>query len=143
MRSDAETMDAYLAELPENKRALVSALRDIVLEHLPAGYVEVMNWGMISFEVPMEVSGKTYNGAPLMYAAIGAQKAHVGLYLCGLNCNGALQGAFEAAYAEAGVKLDMGKACLRVKREDEIVPTAIASAIASMTPQDFAAASAR
>ena len=51
--SKAKTVDDYLTELPEQRRAVVSAVRDLVNRHLPPGYVETMSWCMISWEVPL------------------------------------------------------------------------------------------
>jgi hypothetical protein len=73
-RSSATTVEAYLAELPDDRRDTVAAVRQVVLDHLPEGYQERMNWGMISYEVPLERYPETYNGQPLMYAALAAQK---------------------------------------------------------------------
>ena len=105
--------------------------------HLAPGFVEVMNWGMICYEIPLSVSGKTYNGKPLMYAAIGAQKGHVGLYLCGVNCKPSLKATFEGLYLASGRKLDMGKACLRIKSEQDIDRKAVAMAISAMTVDEY------
>ena len=43
--SKAATVDEYLASLPAERREVVSAVRDIVLRNLPAGYVEAMRGG--------------------------------------------------------------------------------------------------
>ena len=53
MRSEAATVEEYLSELPEDQRHVVSAVRDVIVANLPAGYEEAMNWGMISYEVPV------------------------------------------------------------------------------------------
>jgi len=42
------------------------------LENLSEGYEEVMNWGMITYQVPLETYPDTYNGKPLMYAALAS-----------------------------------------------------------------------
>ena len=137
------SVDEYIAAAPDKFRPIVEELRALVRTNLPDGYEEVMRWGMITYEVPLEVSGKTYNGKPLMYAAIGAQKRHVGLYLCGLYCvPGHLEG-FQATYEAAGLKLDMGKACVRIKKPQDILRPAIAETIAAIPVADFVAASAR
>jgi hypothetical protein len=81
--SKAATVDAYLAELPEDRRAVVSAVRDVVLRSLPAGYEESMAFGMIGYGVPLARYPDTYNGQPLSYAAIAAQKSYYALYLMG------------------------------------------------------------
>ncbi|MCB1027999.1 MAG: DUF1801 domain-containing protein, partial [Microthrixaceae bacterium] len=62
MQSTAETPEQYLAELPPDRAEAISAVRDVILEHLPEGYVESMRWGMISYEVPLERFPDTYNG---------------------------------------------------------------------------------
>lgn len=44
------TVDEYLGELPEDRRAIVAKVRKLVLKHLPKGYRETVSWGMISYE---------------------------------------------------------------------------------------------
>lgn len=130
--SKAATPEDYLAELPPERRALVSRLRDLVNANLPDGYVERMNWGMIAWEVPLERYAGGHNGQPLSYAALAAQKSHTALYL---NCVYASEQRTEqlkAAWAAAGKKLDMGKACLRFKREDQLAEDVLAEAIRSI-----------
>ena len=84
MRSDAQTVEAYLAELPDDRRAAISAVREVILENLPDGYEESMNWGMIAYEVPLSTYPDTYNGQPLSYAALASQKNHMAVYLSGI-----------------------------------------------------------
>lgn len=143
MRSDATNVADYLDEIAETQRDLVVTLRDLVKANLPSGYQETMNWGMISYEVPLDVSGKTYNGKPLMYAAIGAQKRHVGLYLCGLYCRTDLMESFKQAHRASGKKLDIGKACLRIKKPEDILPEAISAAVAALSVEEYVAISKR
>ena len=81
MRSDAKTVDEYLRSLPDDRRHAIEQVRQVILTNLPNGYAEAMNWGMISYEVPLEVQPDTYNGQPLMYAALASQKHHMALYL--------------------------------------------------------------
>jgi len=42
-----------------------------------------MNWGMITYQVPLETYPNTYNGKPLAYAAVASQKNHMAVYLIG------------------------------------------------------------
>jgi hypothetical protein len=84
MQSDADTVEDYLAELPEDRRATISAVRDVVNENLPAGYRETMAFGMIGWGIPLEDYPDTYNGQPLGIAALASQKNHMALYLMGL-----------------------------------------------------------
>jgi uncharacterized protein YdhG (YjbR/CyaY superfamily) len=141
MKSAADTVENYIEALPEDRRSAIETLRRLVLANLPEGYVEAFNWGMIAYEVPLEMSGKTYNGKPLLYAALASQKNHLALYL---NCIYASPGSrekLEAAFRAAGKKFDMGKSCLRFKRLDDIELDAVAEAIRSVTPAELVAAS--
>lgn len=135
----ADTPEAYLAELPPERRGLVEKLRAIVNANIPDGYVERMDWGMISWELPLERYPDTYNGRPLVYAGLAAQKNHTALYL---NCVYASTGRTErlqAAWAAAGKKLDMGKSCLRFKRADQVAENVLAEAVASVPVEAFIA----
>ncbi len=118
VQSKASTVAEYLAELPAEQRAEVSAVRDVILAHLPDGYVEVMRWGMITWEVPLEVSGPTYNKQPLSYVALAAQKRHCSVYLTTVMGPG--EESFRSRYAATGKKLDMGKSCLRFRNPAKI-----------------------
>ena len=80
-KTDATTVEEYLDLLPEDKRPDVEKLREMVLKYLPEGYVETINWGMISYEIPLEVYPVTYNKKPLMFAGLAAQKNNISLYL--------------------------------------------------------------
>lgn len=137
MPSKAETVDAYLAELTDEDRAVVTAVRDVVVEHLPAGYDEQMNWGMICYEVPLETYPETYNGQPLQYAALTRQKRHFALYLSAVYQNPERAQWLQEQYDEAGLKLDMGKSCLRFKRLDQLPLSVIGELIGAVPPAAF------
>jgi len=95
MRSEAATVQEYLSELPPERRQIIEKVRQTILDHLPDGYEEVMNWGMITYQVPLEVYPDTYNKKPLMYAALASQKNHMAVYLTGIYLDGELQQDFE------------------------------------------------
>jgi hypothetical protein len=84
MQSKAATVKEYLEELTPERREQVEAVRKVILENLPEGYEEVMNWGMITYQVPLEVYPDTYNKKPMMYAALASQKNHMAVYLTGI-----------------------------------------------------------
>lgn len=129
--SAAATVEAYLAELPSERREVIATVRSLVNANLPDGYVETMNWGMISWEIPLSRYPNTYNKQPLAYAALAAQKNHYALYLMCAYADSQSERELRAAYAAAGMKLDMGKSCLRFRGLDGLLPSAIAAAIAS------------
>jgi len=136
-RSDAATPDAYLAELEPGRAAELGRVRDSVNAAMPKGYVERMAWGMISWEVPIEVSGPTYNKRPLVYAALAAQKNYSALYLNCVYASPDRTKRLRDAFAAAGKKLDMGKSCIRFRRAGDLPLEAIAREIGSTTPEEY------
>ena len=132
--SRAATVEDYLAELPAERREVISTVRDTIRKKLPKGYRETMNWGMISYEIPLEDYPDTYNAQPLMYAALAAQKNHYAVYLIGLGHPERLR-EFEAEFEKAGKKLDVGKSCVRFKKLEDIPLAAIGKHIASVPPK--------
>ena len=114
--SKAATVDAYLRELPEDRRKIISAVRKVIVRNLPRGFEEVMDWGVISYHIPLSRYPATYNKKPLMYAGLAAQKNYCAVYLMGLyqGCEMLLE--FRDAYKRAGKKLDMGNAACGSKR---------------------------
>jgi len=137
MRSDAATVAQYLSELPVDRRSAIEAVRKMILEHLPKGYEEAMNWGMITYQVPLETYPDTYNGQPLMYAALAAQKSHNAVYLTGIYMDDKARRAFEDAYRATGKRLDVGKSCVRFRKLEDLPLQVIGDAIASLQVNEF------
>jgi uncharacterized protein YdhG (YjbR/CyaY superfamily) len=133
----AATVDEYLAQLPAERRAVVAAVRAMVRKHLPKGYEERPAWGMITYSVPLERTGPTYNGQPLCYAALAAQKHHYSLYLMGAYMNPVLTKRLQELFASAGRKLDMGKSCVRFKTLDAIPLEGLGEVIAAVPVDTF------
>lgn len=135
VKSNASTVAQYLAELPGEQRAEVEAVRDVILANLPDGYVEAMGWGLITYEVPLEVSGPTYNKKPLLYVALSAQKRYYSVYLTTVMEE--FEEPFRARWAATGKKLDMGKACVRFKRASDLALDVIGAQVASLSVPEF------
>jgi hypothetical protein len=129
-RSQATSIDEYLAELPEERRAVIAAVRGAILKNLPQGYREGINWGMIAYEVPLERYPDTYNKQPLGYVCLAAQKNYYALYLNAIDAGSEREGSLRAEFAKAGKKLDMGKSCIRFKALDDLNLDAIGRVIA-------------
>ena len=135
--SRAATVEAYLEELPAERRAVISAVRDTIRKTLPKGYRETMNWGMITWEIPLERYPDTYNGQPLAYAALAAQKNYYAVYLTGLYQDPEEEREFREAFKRAGKKLDMGKSCVRFRKLEDIPLELIGKVIARIPPERF------
>jgi hypothetical protein len=139
MRSDATTVEDYLAELPEDRRQAVSAIRDTVNANLADGFTEGMEFGMIAWGVPLARYPDTYNGKPLGVAALASQKNHLALYLMCLYVEDGLEEWFREEYAVRGMKLDMGKSCVRFTRLDQVPLDVLAELIRRVTPEQLIA----
>ena len=135
--SKATTVEAYLKELPEDRRAAISKVREVVKKNLPKGYKEEMGYGMIVWGIPLDRYPDTYNGKPLCYASLASQKNYNSLYLMGVYGDPKKEKELKDAFAKAGKKMDMGKSCLRFKKVEDLPLEAIAKIVASMPPEEL------
>ena len=139
MQSNATTVAEYLAELPADRRAALEAVRQTILANLPAGYEEAMNWGMITYQVPLVRYPDTYNGQPLAYAGLASQKNHMAVYLIGLYADEAARKRFETVYRATGKRYDVGKSCVRFKKLDDLPLALIGESITLFSVDEFIA----
>lgn len=137
MQSEAKTVAEYLESLPEDRRASISAVRDTILVSLPDGYEETMNWGMICYQVPLEIHPETYNGLPLMYAALASQKNHMAVYLTGVYMSEDTRAEFEREYQATGKRMDMGKSCVRFRKLEDLPLDLVGRCIAELEVAEF------
>ena len=137
MRSEAETPEEYIAEVPEERKAAFIRLRETILENLPEGYIEEMNYGMIGYVVPHSVYPAGYHcdpKMPLPFANIASQKNFIGFYHMGLYADEKLMNWFLEEYPKhTEAKLDMGKSCIRFKKPNQI-PFDLLGELISKTP---------
>jgi hypothetical protein len=138
-RSAAKTPAAYLKSLPADRRAAIVKVRDVVNEHIPEGYQEAMNWGAITWEVPLSRYPKMPNGQPLCYVSLAAHKNFCTLYLMGAYSNSTQYVALKDAFERAGKKFEMGKSCLHFNRPEDLELEAIGKVVASHTPDQWIA----
>lgn len=140
MRSDSTTVSAYLASLPADRRAAVSALREVIRANLPKGYEEGMQYGMIGYHVPHRLYPAGYHTdprQPVPFAALASQKNNLALYLMGLYCGCVEPGTgetaeaswFREAWRATGKRLDMGKSCVRFRRVEDVPLEVVGEAI--------------
>ncbi|MEX2218022.1 MAG: DUF1801 domain-containing protein [Phycisphaerales bacterium] len=132
MRSTATTVEQYLARLPADRREALAAVRRVVLANLDRGYEEGIQYGMIGYYVPHRVFPAGYHcdpRQPLPFAGMASQKDHLSLFLGCVYGNPVHEKWFRGAWARTGKKLDMGKACIRFKRLDDLPLEVIGEAI--------------
>jgi hypothetical protein len=129
----------FLARLPEARRKELERVRGVVRKHLPAGYEETVTKGMIVYEVPLRRYADTYNGHPIWYAALGSQKNYLTLYLMAAYASTALANKLHEGFKSAGKKLDMGKACIRFRRADDLALDVIGEVIGGTSVDAYVA----
>ena len=134
MASDAATPQEYLAGLDDDRRARIEPVYRLLRDAMPDGYEETVAYGMITWQVPLATFPDTYNGQPLAYASLAAQKKHNALYLMGLYLDSAADVEFRRRWTEDGSKLDMGKSCLRFQDPAALRTDLLAETVAATPP---------
>lgn len=143
MKNAATTVKAYLASLPADRRAALSAVRDVILKNLDKDYEEGMQYGMIGYYVPHRAFPAGYHcdpKQPLPFAGLASQKNHMAIYMMCLYFSAAEEKHFRAAWAKSGRKLDMGKSCIRFKKLDDVALDAVGDAVKRVPAKKYIAA---
>ncbi|MEM8600783.1 MAG: DUF1801 domain-containing protein [Bacteroidota bacterium] len=131
------SVEDFLATLPDDRRAALAAVRATLLDRMPEGVEEAMQGKMISYQVPLDTYPDTYNGQPLMMAALASQKRHMAVYLMSIYADAATRDDFEAAYRATGKRFDCGKSCVRFRTLDELPLDVVGDAVAAVDVPTF------
>lgn len=134
MHSEATTVAEYLASLPADRREAITAVREVILKNLDEDYEETMQYGMISYAVSAGAFPADFPydpKHPLPFAALASQKEYMSVYLMGVYSDDGNEHAdwFRKSWAKAGKKLDMGKACVRFTRLEDVALDVLGEAI--------------
>ncbi len=135
--STAQTVEEYLNGLPAERRDAIAAVRGVILRNLPKGYQEGMQYGMISYCIPLSRYPRTYNGQALGVAALASQQNYMSLYLMSVYGDPATEEWFIRRFKESGKKLNMGKSCVRFKTLDDLPLEVIGEVIARVPVDEF------
>lgn len=133
------TVSQWLASVPAERRAAIDIVRETVNEHLPDGYEETVDWGMLAWVVPLDTLPDTHNGRPLMLAALGAHRKLMTIYLMTVYGDPKIRKEFEAAYRKTGKKLDMGGSCVHFRTLDDLPLDLVADTIARVSVDEYVA----
>jgi hypothetical protein len=143
MQSKATTVDAYIAELPEDRQKAITELQKVIKKNLPKGFKEEINYGMIGYVVPHSKYPAGYHcnpKMPLPFLNIASQKNFIAVYHMGMYANPQLLQWFTEAHAKASPKkLDMGKSCMRYKKPEDIPYKLIGELAGKITPEQWIA----
>jgi len=138
-RSKATSVADYLGELSADTRKAIATVRQVIRDSLPDGYDETVNWGMISYEIPLSRYSSTYNKRPLSYIALAAQKNYNAIYMMRVSGDKAQEKKLRDAFQKQGKKLEMGKSCIRFQSSDDLPLDTIAELVASTKPHEWIA----
>lgn len=142
MQSKATTVERYLAELPDDRRAAIQAVREVILKNLDKDFEEGIQYGMIGYYVPHRIYPAGYHcdpRQPLGFASLASQKNYMSLYLMCLYGSPSDREWFEAEWAKTGKKFDRGKSCIRFKKLDELPLELVGKAIQRITARKYIA----
>ena len=139
MSGTGQTVAQFLAQLPAERRREVRRLRALIRRHLPAGYEEAVSRGLLVYQVPLARYPDTYNGHPLWYVALGSEKSYLSLHLMGVYASPELRRRLADGFTAAGKKLDMGKACVRFRKADDLALGVIGEIVAALPLEKWVA----
>jgi len=137
MRNKAKTIEEYIKLLPEDRTRAIKKVRNVILKNLPKGFEENMNWGMITYELPLSKYPDTYNKQPLMYAALASQKNHMAVYLINIYTDSKTEKWFKDEYLKTGKRYDVGRSCVRFRKLEDLPVELVGKAIAKTSVEEF------
>ncbi len=141
MKYSASTPEEYIAQIPKNRKNPIQKLRNVILNNLPKGFEEGINYGMIGYYVPHSIYPSGYHcnpKLPLPFMNIASQKNSINIYHSGIYAEKKLFDWFVSEYKKlSSRKLDMGKSCIRFKKIDELPYDLIGELCTKMTTEQW------
>jgi uncharacterized protein YdhG (YjbR/CyaY superfamily) len=141
LSTSVETVQEYINDLPEDRKQAIEKLREVILENLPEGFVEVMGYGMPGYVIPHSIYPKGYHTdpkLPLPFINIASQNNYILFYHMGVYANNELLEWFTNEYPKySKTKLDMGKGCIRFKKIDQIPYMLIGELVGKISSQEW------
>lgn len=143
MKSIAHSPEEYISSVCDDKKQAIMQLRTVVQTNIPNGFIETIQYNMISYCVPQSIYPQGYHCDPrldLPFISIAAQKHCITLYHMGIYADTALLDWFTKEYQiQCSSRLDMGKSCIRFKKMNDIPYALIAALVKKISPQDWIA----
>jgi len=131
----------YIAQLAPERQEAMHKLREVILENIPDGFEEVINYSMIGYVVPHKLYPQGYHcdpKQPLPFVNIASQKNFIAIYHMGVYADAKLLDWFVTEYPKySKTKLDMGKSCIRFKKTDQIPFELIGQLVSKISVDDW------
>jgi hypothetical protein len=135
------TPEEYIKQQPLERQAALEALRHTILNNLPQGFKEIIQYGMLGYVVPHEIYTVGYHvnsKEPLPFMGLANQKGYIALYHLGIYADKSLLEWFAKSYEALNIgKLDMGKSCIRFKRIDKIPMELVGELCSKMSVESY------
>jgi len=138
----ASTVTEYLAALPADRRDALNEVRRGINRALTPGYREGIQFGMISWFVPLSIYPAGYGSnkkEPLPLISLASMKNYMALHMVCFYGQPELREWFTTQYAKSGKKLDMGQGCLRFKTLPELALDVVEKTVARLPVEDYIA----
>lgn len=141
MKVQANSVEEYLENIQEERKEIISQIRDVINANIPEGFSECLNYGMIGWVVPHSKYPSGYHcdtKLPLPFINLASQKAHISLYHMGVYANPELMSWFQEEYPKhSKLKLNMGKSCIRFKKPEHVPIELIGQLVSKMSVEDW------
>ena len=136
-----KTVAEYINQLPDDRRKAVGEIRRVINKNLPKGFKEGVGYNMIAWSVPHSSYPAGYHcdpSKPLMLMCLSSTKGHISLHHMGLYGSGPMMEWFKSEWPKySEKKLDIGKACIRFKRVEDVPLDLIGKLATKLTPQQW------
>lgn len=143
MASTTTTVTEYIDSLPDDRKAAIKKLRQVIKKNLPKGFKETIGYNMPAFVVPHSKYPDGYHCTPelpLPFLSYASQKNFIALYHMGLYADAKMMAWFKKEWpGHMKAKLDMGKSCIRFKKVETIPYDLIGELVSKMSVDDWIA----
>lgn len=141
MKANGNTVEAILANVPEDRIEPFNKLHEVIMKNLPNGFEAAISYGGLGYVIPHSLYPDGYHCKPiepLPFAGIASQKGSINFYHMGIYADQDLLNWFVSEYPKhSQQKLDMGKSCIRFKKMDQIPYELIGMLMQKMSAQDW------
>ena len=141
MKIEANSVEEYIGKCPEERQEALKKLRQTILDNLPEGFEEQMNYNMPGYVVPHSIYPTGYHcdtKMPLPFANFASQKNFVAFYHMGVYADPEVLDWFVGEYPKySSRKLDMGKSCIRFKKVEDIPYQLIGELLQKFSVKDW------
>ncbi|MBJ7880907.1 DUF1801 domain-containing protein [Gelidibacter salicanalis] len=143
MQYEAISPEDYINQVPEDRKNSLRTLRKTILDNLPEGFEEGIQYGMIGYYVPHSIYPDGYHcklSDPLPFMSVASQKKSINLYHSGIYAIPEIHDWFVSEYPKHSKrKLDMGKSCIRFKKVEDIPFELIGELASKLTVEEWIA----